>query len=331
MAKLIVFDMEWNMGYNPKTFQYHGFTQTVRGEVIQIGAVKMDGQTITDRFSVVMRPRLFPRLHHHVAKVTGMTQAQVNAGVPIKEGLRQFMDWCGADAALGEWGQDDVPVLKQNLAMQGLDERWPAKFYDLQRVFCAQRPRQEGEGMTLESVVERLGIEKDMNFHDALADAEYTARVCQFVDIEDGLQTYQGEEAQLKALLMPADSARTGFALWDGMLDGEAWLTDGEMRTVPCPVCGERLTLEKDNIWLRRGNNCLYGMAACQTHGNAMVWFRRMRPDGLHYTFARATEPADAALTAKWQKEKHAAKERARRKKEKEAAEALERVRNAGK
>ena len=47
--------------------------------------------------------------------------------------------------------------------------------------------------MTLESVVERLGIEKDEAFHDALADAIYTAKVCQFVDIAKGLADYPSE------------------------------------------------------------------------------------------------------------------------------------------
>ena len=171
MAQLIVFDMEWNMGYAPRTFRYQGAEQTLRGEIIQIGAAKVEGGKITDTFTVTMRPQIFPKLHHHVAKVTGLTQKDLAAGVPVAEGLRRFMDWCGPDAALGEWGQDDVPVLKQNLVLTGLDETWPHTWYDLQRAFLSQRPRAEGESMTLESVVERLGIEKNEAFHDALADA----------------------------------------------------------------------------------------------------------------------------------------------------------------
>ena len=146
MRDFVIFDMEWNMGYQPRTFQYQGVEQTLRGEIIQIGAVKLrDGQPV-DRFSLTMKPRIFPRLHHHVAKVTGLTQAQLDAGVPIKEGLCRFAEWCGPDTPLGEWGQDDVPVLKQNLVLCSLDESWPRKWYDLQRVFTSQRPRQEGEG-----------------------------------------------------------------------------------------------------------------------------------------------------------------------------------------
>ena len=171
MAQLIVFDMEWNMGYAPRTFRYQGAEQTLRGELIQIGAAKVEGGKITDTFTVTMRPKIFPKLHHHVAKVTGLTQKARARGVPSPGGRRRFMDWCGPDAGLGGWGQDDVPGLKQNLVLAGLDESWPHRWYDLQRAFLSQRPRAEGESMTLESVVERLGIEKEEAFHDALADA----------------------------------------------------------------------------------------------------------------------------------------------------------------
>lgn len=124
--QLIIFDLEWNMGYKPYLFDYHGAEQTLRGELIQIGAVKVDeAGRMLDSLQLNLRPRLFRKLHHHIAKVTGMTQSQLDAGVPIKEGLRRFMDWCGPDAAFGEWGMDDVPVLKQNLFLNGLDESWP--------------------------------------------------------------------------------------------------------------------------------------------------------------------------------------------------------------
>lgn len=39
---LIVFDLEWNMGNAPKTFNYHGAELTLRGEIIQIGAVRVE-------------------------------------------------------------------------------------------------------------------------------------------------------------------------------------------------------------------------------------------------------------------------------------------------
>ena len=39
---LVLFDLEWNIGYQPYTFNYHGVQQTFRGEIVEIGAVKID-------------------------------------------------------------------------------------------------------------------------------------------------------------------------------------------------------------------------------------------------------------------------------------------------
>ena len=201
---LIVFDLEWNIGYQPRLFDYHGAEQTLRGEIIQIGAVKVDETgRVLDTFSLNLKPRLFRKLQHHIAKVTGMTQADLDGGVPIREGLQRFVRWCGPDAAFAEWGMDDVPVLKQNLFLNNLDERWPTRWYDLQQIFLAQRGRAEGEGMTLESVITRLGIPTDRPFHDALSDALYTVDVCQRLDLARGIAEYPTEEQQLRGGARP--------------------------------------------------------------------------------------------------------------------------------
>ena len=55
---------------------------------------------------------------------------------------------------------------------------------------CRPTPA-EGEGLTLESVVDRLGIPKEEPFHNALDDALYTARICRKLPLAEGLATYQ--------------------------------------------------------------------------------------------------------------------------------------------
>ena len=97
------------------------------------------------------------------------------------------MQWCGPDAEFAEWGMDDVPVLKQNLFLCNLDESRPTQWYDLQQIFLREHPRKEGEGMTLESVVTRMGIPMERPFHDALSDTLYTADVCRKLDLRAGL------------------------------------------------------------------------------------------------------------------------------------------------
>ena len=80
---LIVFDLEWNMGNAPKTFNYHGAELTLRGEIIQIGAVRVDENgDVLDTFEMTLRPRIFRKLHWRIAEVTGLSQGDLEAGVP---------------------------------------------------------------------------------------------------------------------------------------------------------------------------------------------------------------------------------------------------------
>lgn len=319
--QLIIFDLEWNIGYQPKTFDYHGAEQTLRGEIIQIGAVKVDGAgRLLERFSITMRPRIFRKLQHRIARVTGMTQRQLDEGTPIREGLGRFLNWCGPDAALAEWGLDDVPVLKQNLYLNGYDESWPQQWYDLQQIFLAQRPRGEGEGMTLESVVERLGLPMEEPFHDALSDAVYTAAVCRCIDLAAGLAAYPSRGEQLRRAVCSEPGEYAGFEVFGPTLLREAWREDEAMQELACPQCGELLKPDTADLWLKRGNNGYYSLLRCPRHGAWFARFKLARPDGLHWNVARVYEkPTDAQLE-RWAKEKRLYFQRLKKRAEAEAA-----------
>ena len=321
---LIVFDLEWNIGYQPRLFDYHGAEQTLRGEIIQIGAVKVDVTgRVLDTFSLNLKPRLFRKLQHHIAKVTGMTQADLDGGVPIREGLQRFVRWCGPDAAFAEWGMDDVPVLKQNLFLNNLDERWPTRWYDLQQIFLAQRGRAEGEGMTLESVITRLGIPTDRPFHAALSDALYTVDVCQRLDLARGIAEYPTEEQQLRAAACPEGSDCLSVECFFGYLEKGVWPGDPTRDHLRCPHRGllapEKLPGDQNEgeLWMRRGNNSYYGLVHC---GCGKQWFARFkmaRRDGLHWAFARCYEAPTPESLAKWEKQKRLMVERLKHRTEK--------------
>ena len=54
---LVLFDLEWNIGYQPYTFNYHGVQQTFRGEIVEIGAVKIDEDAnVLDTFPSICGP-----------------------------------------------------------------------------------------------------------------------------------------------------------------------------------------------------------------------------------------------------------------------------------
>ena len=316
---LIVFDLEWNIGYQPKTFLYHGTELTLRGEIIQIGAVRINARgDVLDTFEVNLRPRIFRKLQHHIAKVTGLSQGDLDAGLPMKEGLQKFLDWAGPDAELAEWGLDDVPVLKQNLFLAGLDENWPDRWYDLQRIFLQAYPRKEGEGLTLESVVDRLGIPKGEPFHNALDDALYTTKVCRKLPLAEGLATYPTEEELLKEALLGAEPnpAARDIRLFMNRMEHDDYRNVSELTEAACPKCSAPLT--PDEVWLKRGNTGYYTRCTCPYCGAWYLRFKLSRRDGLHWSFARCTEPATPVADAKWDKQKAALLERMKRKANKE-------------
>lgn len=299
---LIVFDLEWNMGNAPKTFNYHGAELTLRGEIIQIGAVRVDENgDVLDTFEMTLRPRIFRKLHWRIAEVTGLSQGDLEAGVPIAEGLRRFQEWAGPDAEFAEWGLDDVPVLKQNLFLYNMDESWPTRWYDLQQIFLKNFPRGEGEGLTLESVVDRLGIEHDGDFHNALDDALYTTKICRRLPLAQGIAEYPDPAAQLTAaLLNNTDTETYDIQTYFDRLDHDAYKNDPALYQVGCPFCGKPLVL--NDIWLKRGNTGYYTEATCPDHGPWFLRFKLNRRDGLHWNFARCIETVRPESYARYKK-----------------------------
>lgn len=334
----IVFDLEWNMGYCPHVFSYQGAEIALRGEIIQIGAVRIDAQGgVLDSFHATLKPRIFRRLHHQITKVTGLTQQALQAGTPIRAGLEHFISWCGADAALFTWGPDDIGVLKQNLFLNALPVLdWPPAYFDLQRIYTTQRPRAEGEGMTLEAVTERLGIPLDGTFHDALSDARYTAAICTYLDLERGAAEYEDIDTLLLHALLPAPantivqaSANAKEAAGDPEMpkpptppipvadaadfsdfqrlgptpNRDAW--DGAaFPAAVCPLCGVCLALDTDHVFLKKGNHGRNMLCTCPVHGAFLTHWKRMQQDGLHWHFARVVQRLSPEAATQWQKKK---------------------------
>ncbi|MDD4851232.1 MAG: exonuclease domain-containing protein [Gemmiger sp.] len=317
---LIVFDLEWNIGYQPKTFHYHDIELTLRGEIIQIGAVKIDlAGNVLDTFEMTLKPRIFRKMQYRIAQVTGLSQGDLEAGVPIVQGLASFKEWAGPDAEFAEWGLDDVPVLKQNLFLCGLDERWPAHWYDLQRVFLAQYPRGEGEGMTLESVVDRLGIPKEEPFHRALDDALYTVKVCRKLNLAAGLEAYPREDALLReGLLVDPEAQYYDVQTFFGHLGHDDYKNDPALTKVECPVCGHPLT--PDAVWLKRGNTGYYTLVPCPEHGPWFLRFKLSRRDGLHWNIARCLEAPRPDTLERWNRQRAQYLERQKKREEKNSA-----------
>ena len=72
----ITLDLEWNQAYAQKALAVQRrLSARLRGEVIQIGAVKLDKHLrICGSYSVIVKPKYFKKLHKHVSELTGISQ-----------------------------------------------------------------------------------------------------------------------------------------------------------------------------------------------------------------------------------------------------------------
>ena len=66
-------------------------SRRLRGEVIQIGAVKLDkNMNVCGSYQVIVKPKYFKKLHKHVSELTGITQEQMDVGTPLSEAAESF-------------------------------------------------------------------------------------------------------------------------------------------------------------------------------------------------------------------------------------------------
>ena len=70
----ITLDLEWNQAYAEKALAVQRRLEArLRGEVIQIGAVKLDKKLRPcGSYQIIVKPKYFKKLHRHVSSLTGI-------------------------------------------------------------------------------------------------------------------------------------------------------------------------------------------------------------------------------------------------------------------
>ena len=104
--------------------------------------------------------------------------------------------------------------------------------------------------MTLESVVTRLGLPMERQFHDALSDTLYTADVCRMLDLRAGLAAYPLRRNPCGPACAPPPGDYRDFEVFRGYVEQYTWRTDPKIYIMSCPECGAPLT--PDDVWLKR-------------------------------------------------------------------------------
>lgn len=182
----IVLDLEFNQPFDFKTGKKTTVNPECPFEIIQIGAVRLNNDfEIDGSFNCYIKPKIYRRLHPFVEKITGITSETLNTGSSFEEAYRLFLDFCGNDpmaCILCTWGVDDIKSLFKNILFYNLDaEALSHKFIDVQTYATKKLDYGPGKSIGLKNAVDELGLEINQSFHNALNDAEYTAKIFRMV------------------------------------------------------------------------------------------------------------------------------------------------------
>ena len=95
----IVLDMEWNQPWPGSPSSRKVLPVQIRGEIIQIGAVRVtEDQQVTDEFQIMIKPKYYRHLNRRVSKLTGIKESRLREeGIPMQEAMMNFRSWCGDD------------------------------------------------------------------------------------------------------------------------------------------------------------------------------------------------------------------------------------------
>lgn len=176
-------------------------------EIIQIGVALMDESfNITEKKSTLIKPRIYPRIHPYVRRITGLSSDELNDAPSFEDVFEEFFGFAFYERAVFcTWGSDDVKDLYKNILYYGLNAKALTRRYlNVQRLFAvhAQTPPNMQTG--LKTAAETLGFQISEPFHDALNDAVYTAKILKLL-LEDEnvaphvkIQTLNLSEMKLK-------------------------------------------------------------------------------------------------------------------------------------
>lgn len=274
----IILDMEWNQAW-PGSRSAKSAPKPLRGEIVQIGAVRMtQQQQLVDEFQLLIRPKYYKKMNHKIASLTGIRDSLLREkGVSFPAAIEQFRTWCGEDCVFLTWGFDDIPMLRENLAVFDLPETWLGRWYNAQLIFNAQTDGASTQ-RALSTAMQMMDILPSRAAHDALGDAYHTALVCRRLRLFEGICAYeaavQAHENGFHGDQLPGCISR---AVFHGYADKAAAL--GAMSTVEnqCPVCGEALRVGR---WYTQQGKRYLTCAHCEKDGDFYLRVRLIEEEG---------------------------------------------------
>ena len=172
-ADYVVFDIE-TTGFSP-----------VNNRIIEIGAVKVSGGEIVDRYSTFVNPEV--PIPFEIEKLTSINDDMVVDSPVIEDILPQFLEFCEGCVLVAHNANFDMSFIMENCRRLG----YPTEFTYVDTVGIARVLLPNQAKHTLDAVAKTLGISLE-NHHRAVDDAEATAHIfVKFIQMmeEDGTHT----------------------------------------------------------------------------------------------------------------------------------------------
>lgn len=262
----IVFDLEWNQCPAGK----NGSDPDLPFEIIEIGGIKLnEKREKISEFHRLVKPQVYNWIHDSIHNVIHVDYKELMNGELFPQAVQEFLDWCGKDFVFCTWGMQDLMELQRNMRYYSLLELLPGPviYYDIQKLFSWFHENIKLR-RSLEYAIDCLDIEKEKDFHRALEDAEYTARVFAKMDIAEilpyySIDTYQPPNNRKKEIYI-------SYPTYDKYIsrqfhDREKVIKDREVASTRCPVC--HLPAKRRLRWFMNNSRIYESISQCQEHG----------------------------------------------------------------
>ncbi|MBE9521513.1 MAG: 3'-5' exonuclease [Proteobacteria bacterium] len=152
-------------------FETTGLSPQYGDRAIEIGAVLIENDRVTDRFQSLMNPGF--RISSFIESYTGINNDMVAAAPPCEEVMEQFAEFIGDHPLVAHNASFDRRFLDAELGFIG-----KSRSNNLAcSMLAARRVYPNAPNHQLGTLVSYCGIYTDGTFHRALADAEMTGQL----------------------------------------------------------------------------------------------------------------------------------------------------------
>ncbi len=152
-------------------FETTGLSPRFGDRAIEIGAVLIENNIVTDRFQSLMNPGF--RISSFIESYTGISNDMVEAAPPCEEVMEQFAEFIADHPLVAHNASFDRSFLDAELTFLGKTRNSAMAC----SMLAARRVYPDAPNHKLGTLVRYCGIYTDGTFHRALADAEMTGQL----------------------------------------------------------------------------------------------------------------------------------------------------------